>query len=106
MSPHRIGTRTEWLQERLELLAAEKELTRRADELARRRKDLPWARVEKEYVFETRKERRRQRNYSTVDRSFSTTTSCSARRGPQDAPPARCMRKVSTVPSSLSISAT
>ncbi len=33
---HRIGTREEWLQARLELLEAEKELVPRGDELARR----------------------------------------------------------------------
>jgi Bacterial protein of unknown function (DUF899) len=32
------GTREEWLAARLELLAAEKELTRRSDELARQRR--------------------------------------------------------------------
>ena len=32
----RTGTREEWLAERLELLEAEKELTRRSDELCRR----------------------------------------------------------------------
>jgi predicted dithiol-disulfide oxidoreductase (DUF899 family) len=47
------GTREEWLAARLDLLAAEKELTRKSDELARRRQDLPWVRVEKEYRFDT-----------------------------------------------------
>jgi predicted dithiol-disulfide oxidoreductase (DUF899 family) len=37
MTKHRTGTRKEWLTARLELLEAEKELTRRGDELARRR---------------------------------------------------------------------
>jgi predicted dithiol-disulfide oxidoreductase (DUF899 family) len=41
------------LAARLELLEAEKELTRRSDELARRRRQLPWVRVEKDYCFET-----------------------------------------------------
>ena len=31
---------------RLELLAAEKELTRRSDELARQRQQLPWVRLD------------------------------------------------------------
>ena len=48
-------TREEWLAARLELLEAEKELTRRGDELARRRRQLPWVPVEKEYRFETRR---------------------------------------------------
>src|SRR5512135_1343218 len=53
MTTHKIGTREEWLSERMGLLEAEKELTRRGDELAQRRQELPWVRVEKEYPFET-----------------------------------------------------
>jgi predicted dithiol-disulfide oxidoreductase (DUF899 family) len=53
MTKHRIATTKEWLGERLELLKAEKEHTRRGDELARRRQELPWVRIEKEYRFET-----------------------------------------------------
>jgi predicted dithiol-disulfide oxidoreductase (DUF899 family) len=53
MTDHRTGTSEEWLSARLELLEAEKELTRRGDELARRRRDLPWVPIEKEYRFET-----------------------------------------------------
>ena len=48
----RVGTRSEWLEERVSLLAEEKELTRRSDELARKRQELPWVPVDKEYVFE------------------------------------------------------
>jgi predicted dithiol-disulfide oxidoreductase (DUF899 family) len=47
------GTREEWLAARLELLQAEKELTRRGDELARQRQALPWVRVAKDYRFDT-----------------------------------------------------
>ncbi|MCY0495695.1 DUF899 family protein, partial [Klebsiella pneumoniae] len=43
----------EWLDARLELLAEEKELTRRSDALARRRQALPWVRVDKPYRFAT-----------------------------------------------------
>src|SRR5216117_3754955 len=53
MTKHKTGTREEWLAARLELLEAEKELTRRGDELARRRQALPWVRIDKEYRFET-----------------------------------------------------
>ncbi|HEY4038693.1 MAG TPA: DUF899 domain-containing protein [Burkholderiaceae bacterium] len=53
MTQHTIGTRKEWLAARLDLLKAEKELTRRGDELALRRQELPWVRVDKEYRFET-----------------------------------------------------
>jgi predicted dithiol-disulfide oxidoreductase (DUF899 family) len=53
MTIHMTGTREEWLEARLGLLEAEKELTRRSDEVARRRQALPWVRVDKEYRFET-----------------------------------------------------
>jgi predicted dithiol-disulfide oxidoreductase (DUF899 family) len=53
MTNHVTGTRNEWLAARLELLEAEKALTRRSDELARRRQELPWVRIDKEYRFET-----------------------------------------------------
>jgi predicted dithiol-disulfide oxidoreductase (DUF899 family) len=53
MTNDRIGTREEWLEARLQLLQAEKELTRRGDELAQQRQQLPWVPVEKDYRFET-----------------------------------------------------
>ena len=53
MTTHKTGTREEWLAQRLELLKAEKEHTRRGDELARLRQELPWVRIEKAYQFET-----------------------------------------------------
>ncbi len=53
MTDHKIGTREEWLAARLELLDAEKALTKRGDELARQRQELPWVRIDKEYQFET-----------------------------------------------------
>jgi predicted dithiol-disulfide oxidoreductase (DUF899 family) len=49
----KIVSRKEWMAARLELLEAEKELTRRSDAVARWRQDLPWVRVDKEYQFET-----------------------------------------------------
>src|ERR1700748_1848511 len=53
MTTHRIATRQQWLTERLELLDAEKALTRQSDELAKRRQELPWVRVDKNYRFDT-----------------------------------------------------
>ena len=53
MTTHTIATREQWLAARLELLAAEKELTRRSDAVARQRQALPWVPVEKDYRFET-----------------------------------------------------
>src|SRR6266550_2032127 len=53
MTKHKTGTRQEWLAARLELLKAEKELTRWSEEVARRRRELPWVRIDKKYRFET-----------------------------------------------------
>jgi predicted dithiol-disulfide oxidoreductase (DUF899 family) len=53
MISHKVGARKEWLAARLELLDAEKDLTRRSDELARQRQELPWVRIGKQYRFET-----------------------------------------------------
>jgi predicted dithiol-disulfide oxidoreductase (DUF899 family) len=53
MIDHKTGTREEWLAARLELLEAEKALTRRSDELALQRQELPWVRIDKEYRFAT-----------------------------------------------------
>jgi len=52
---HKTGTREEWLSARLKLLTAEKEFTHRGDELAQQRQDLPWVRIDKDYVFDTDK---------------------------------------------------
>ncbi len=53
MTSHKIGTREEWRTARLDLLEAEKALTRQSDELARRRQELPWVRIDKDYRFDT-----------------------------------------------------
>jgi predicted dithiol-disulfide oxidoreductase (DUF899 family) len=50
---HAVGTRDEWRAARVELLEAEKELTRRNDEVAQQRQALPWVPVEEDYVFQT-----------------------------------------------------
>jgi len=53
MTDHKTGTREEWRAARLELLEAEKALTRRSDGLAPWRQELPWVRIDKAYRFET-----------------------------------------------------
>src|SRR5476651_1351782 len=50
---HVTATRQEWLTARLDLLKAEKALTRQSDVLAARRQALPWVKVDKAYQFET-----------------------------------------------------
>jgi predicted dithiol-disulfide oxidoreductase (DUF899 family) len=53
MTKHKVVTREEWQAARDELLAQEKELTRRGDQLAAARRALPWVPIEKEYSFGT-----------------------------------------------------
>jgi predicted dithiol-disulfide oxidoreductase (DUF899 family) len=50
---HPTATRDQWLSARLELLEAEKDLTRRSDELSRMRQALPWVRIDTPYRFDT-----------------------------------------------------
>jgi predicted dithiol-disulfide oxidoreductase (DUF899 family) len=52
MASHRIVSRDEWIEARKQHLAKEKELTRLRDQLSAQRRDLPWVRVDKGYVFE------------------------------------------------------
>ena len=47
-----VVSHADWLEARLELLAAEKEFTRQRDALTRRRMAMPWERVDKSYRFE------------------------------------------------------
>jgi predicted dithiol-disulfide oxidoreductase (DUF899 family) len=49
---HNVVSRDEWLKARIAHLAAEKEFTHRRDELSRQRRELPWERVDKNYVFQ------------------------------------------------------
>ena len=53
METQKVVSHDEWIKARIELLAAEKELTRQRDALTRRRMAMPWERVEKNYVFDT-----------------------------------------------------
>ena len=53
LANHDIVSRERWLDQRLALLAREKELTRLRDQVARERRALPWQRVQKNYVFDT-----------------------------------------------------
>ncbi len=55
---HPVVSRDDWLAQRRALLAREKALTRQRDEIARERRALPWVRMDKDYVFDTRAGRR------------------------------------------------
>ena len=49
---HPVVSHAEWLAARTAFLAREKEFTRQRDELNRQRRQLPWERVDKQYVFD------------------------------------------------------
>jgi predicted dithiol-disulfide oxidoreductase (DUF899 family) len=48
----KVVSPAEWLAARKELLKKEKEFTRLRDDLSRQRRELPWEKVEKSYVFD------------------------------------------------------
>jgi predicted dithiol-disulfide oxidoreductase (DUF899 family) len=52
MQPHKIVSHDEWIAARKAHLVEEKAFSRARDALARKRRELPWERVEKRYVFE------------------------------------------------------
>ena len=52
MQPHKIVSESEWIAARKAHLAAEKKFTEARDELSRQRRELPWVKVDKPYVFD------------------------------------------------------
>jgi predicted dithiol-disulfide oxidoreductase (DUF899 family) len=48
----RVVSHEQWVAERVAFMAQEKELTRLRDELSRQRRELPWEKVTKSYVFD------------------------------------------------------
>src|ERR1700721_2705588 len=52
MEPHRIVSQDEWLASRKAHLAEEKAFTRARDALSKKRRELPWVKVDKTYVFD------------------------------------------------------
>ncbi len=50
---NQIVSRDQWIQARKQLLEREKELLRAQDEINAQRRQLPWVKVDKEYLFDT-----------------------------------------------------
>ena len=48
----KVVSQAEWVAARKELLKKEKEFSRLRDDLSRQRRELPWEKVEKAYVFD------------------------------------------------------
>jgi len=53
MQAHKIVTHDEWIAARKAYLAEEKAFTRARDALSQKRRELPWEKVEKTYLFDT-----------------------------------------------------
>ena len=52
MNYPRIVSEAEWVIAQKDLLTREKELTRLRDEVSRHRRELPWVKIEKNYIFD------------------------------------------------------
>jgi predicted dithiol-disulfide oxidoreductase (DUF899 family) len=52
MQNHKVVSREEWLIARQQHLAKEKEFTRLRDQLSQERRDLPWVKIDKPYLFD------------------------------------------------------
>lgn len=52
LKAHPVVSHEEWLSARTAFLAKEKEFTRLRDELSRQRRELPWEKVDKQYIFD------------------------------------------------------
>ncbi len=53
METHKVVSHEEWIAARKAYLAEEKTFTKARDALSKRRRELPWEKVEKNYVFDT-----------------------------------------------------
>jgi len=53
MTTQKVVSTEEWTEARRALLAKEKQLTHQREDLARQRRELPWVKVEKNYVFDS-----------------------------------------------------
>ena len=95
-TPHRVVPDSQWLEARKQLLAREKELTRLHDQVAGERRALPWRRIDKEYLFDTREGPRTLGQLFAGRRQLMVQHSCSVRTGSRAAPAARTWRTTPT----------
>ena len=99
---HKVVSHDQWIGARKELLAKEKEFTRLRDQLSRQRRDLPWERVEKEYVFDGTAGRQSLAELLMGAASSSSITSCSGPTGKPDVRIALSGQTISIRSSSIS----
>jgi predicted dithiol-disulfide oxidoreductase (DUF899 family) len=53
MQPHKVVSHDEWIAARKAYLIEEKAFTKARDALSKKRRELPWEKLEKNYVFDT-----------------------------------------------------
>jgi len=53
MEPHKVVSHDEWIAARRAYLAEEKAFSKARDALSKKRRELPWEKVEKNYLFDT-----------------------------------------------------
>ena len=85
----KIVSRDQWLAERKELLAHEKDLTKHYDQVNAERRRLPMVKIEKDYFFEGPNGRQLSRTSSRAAPNSSSITSCSTQHGTRGAQAAR-----------------
>jgi predicted dithiol-disulfide oxidoreductase (DUF899 family) len=81
----KVVSRDEWLAARKKLLAKEKQLTRERDAIAAERRQLPWVKLEKSYVFDSPSGKKNLADLFDGRSQPSSITSCLARTGTRDA---------------------
>ena len=52
MQPHQVVSRQQWIEARKAFMAREKELTRAREAVSEQRRNLPWVKIDKNYVFD------------------------------------------------------
>ena len=52
LNKHKVVSQKEWREARKKLLLQEREFTHLRDQLSRQRREMPWVKVEKNYIFD------------------------------------------------------
>ena len=76
VSPHTFVSQDEWLAARRDLLNEEKQLTKQQQRVAAARRQLPWMKVTKEYVFDTPKGKVRLADLFGGRSQLTSSTTC------------------------------
>lgn len=99
MQNHNVVSQDEWLATRKQLLIKEKEFTRMRDRLSAERRELPWVKVEKPYVFDGPNCKESLSQLFERRSQLIVITSCFLRVGAKDARVAHSGRTILTASS-------